>query len=206
MTASNDQKLKFRKSCLNMLKAVVEELQERCPLQYLVIRNASCLAPTTMITQPEVSKLQFNSLVDKLYSCKWLSEKSSEEAKLQFEEFLSLPCKQNCEKFSQFKWEEQRIDEFLGAFLHRNEKYQAFRDVCKEIFVLSHGQSSIERGFSVNKDLLVENLNLQSLIGQRTVYDYFFSSDLSKSCKSAYSRYKAALDEKSKRKFLLTKI
>ena len=41
--------------------------------------------------------------------------------------------------------------------------------------MLSHGQSSIERGFSVNKELLVEHLNQRTLIGQRKVYDYFSS-------------------------------
>ena len=77
--------------------------------------------------------------------------------------------------------------------------------------MLSHGQSSIERGFSVNKDLLVENLNQQALIGQRKMYDYFSSLGIdiheheippgpTKSCKSAYSRYAAALEEKKKGK------
>ena len=93
--------------------------------------------------------------------------------------------------------------------MHRNEKYQDFWYVCKVIFALSHGKSSIERGFSVNKDLLVESLNQQTLIGQRKVYDYFSSlgidiheneilSGLTKSCKSAYPRYTAALEKKKK--------
>ena len=55
-------------------------------------------------------------------------------------------------------------------------------------------QIAIKRGLSVNKDLLVENINQQTLIGQREVYNYFSSlevdihlnkipSDLTKSCK-----------------------
>ena len=67
------------------------------------------------------------------------------------------------------------------------------------------------RGFSVNKDLLVENLNQQTLIEQWKVYDYFslpgidihkyeIPPGLTKSCKSAYSRYKTALEEKRKEK------
>ena len=31
-------------------------------------------------------------------------------------------------------------------------------DIVKFLLVLSHGQSSVERGFSVNKNLLVENV------------------------------------------------
>jgi len=35
---------------------------------------------------------------------------------------------------------------------------------------LSHGNASVERGFSVNKDCLVENLHEESLIAQRHVW------------------------------------
>ena len=73
-------------------------------------------------------------------------------------------------------------------------------------FVLSHGQSTIQRGFSVDKDLLLENLGEQSLIGQPLVYDYFTSLDniyeyvipnnLVKSCKLTYSKYKIVLEQK----------
>ena len=127
-------------------------------------------------------------------------ETSAEGTKLQHVRFLSLICKKSRDKFLKFKWKENRLDEFMGIYLHRNEKYQHFWYVCKAIFVSSYGQSSVERGFSVNKDLLVENLNQQTLIGQRKVY-YYFSSlgigiheyeillGLTKRCKSAYSRY-----------------
>ena len=46
----------------------------------------------------------------------------------------------------------------------------------KLVFVLSHGQSSIERGFSINKQLLVENLKEKSLIALHTIEDHLSSS------------------------------
>ena len=36
---------------------------------------------------------------------------------------------------------------------------------------MSHGQASVESGFSVNQSMLVENLQEESLIAQRQVYD-----------------------------------
>ena len=39
------------------------------------------------------------------------------------------------------------------------------------IQVLSHGNVSVESGFSVNGDMLVENLHESSLVAQRTVFD-----------------------------------
>ena len=38
---------------------------------------------------------------------------------------------------------------------------------------LLHGQSSIERGFSVNKEILNNKLQEKSLISQHLIYDHF---------------------------------
>ncbi len=37
--------------------------------------------------------------------------------------------------------------------------------------MLSHGNATVESGFSVNKEILVENLKGSSIISQRIVYD-----------------------------------
>jgi len=39
--------------------------------------------------------------------------------------------------------------------------------VCELALLLSHGQASIERGFSVNKELVVENQSEQTLAARR---------------------------------------
>ena len=36
---------------------------------------------------------------------------------------------------------------------------------------MSHGQATVERGFSVNKEVLVENLSERSFIAQRIIHD-----------------------------------
>ncbi|KAJ8876963.1 hypothetical protein PR048_021415 [Dryococelus australis] len=41
----------------------------------------------------------------------------------------------------------------------------------KKVLILSHGNASVERGFSVNKELVVENQAQKSLVAQRQVYD-----------------------------------
>ena len=52
------------------------------------------------------------------------------------------------------------------------ENYVAFFDLLKILLLLSHGQASVERGFSVNKEIEVENLLKHSLVAQRTICDY----------------------------------
>ena len=74
------------------------------------------------------------------------------------------------------------------------------------LFTLSHGQSQVERGFSINKEIVIENLHSSSLPAQRIVYDYLKASEknihdieitnkMIKSCKSAHLRYLIALED-----------
>ena len=68
------------------------------------------------------------------------------------------------------------------------------------IFTLSRGQSQVERVFSINKEIVIENLHSSYLSAQRIVYDYVKASKknihdieitnkMLASCKSVHSRY-----------------
>jgi len=46
-----------------------------------------------------------------------------------------------------------------------------FVDFAKLILILSHGNATVERGFSVNTECLIENQHEKSLIAQRRIYD-----------------------------------
>ena len=52
------------------------------------------------------------------------------------------------------------------------DPYQKLFKVLQLLLVLSHGEASVERGFSVNKEVEVENLANQSLVAQRLVCDH----------------------------------
>ena len=52
------------------------------------------------------------------------------------------------------------------------DPYQKLFKVVQLLLVLSHGEASVERGFSVNKEVEVENLANQSLVAQRLVCDH----------------------------------
>ena len=73
------------------------------------------------------------------------------------------------------------------------------------IFNLSHRQAAVERVFSVNKELLVENLQQLSQVNQRILNDYLtdfgkpivkvpLTNALLKNCQLAHSRCNTALE------------
>ena len=84
------------------------------------------------------------------------------------------------------------------------------------MLTLSHGQASVERGFSVNENLVVENLKESSPIAQRIIYDNMKSKELNPETtditkhlvvgvRSAKQKYTAHLEEQRKTKKLSDK-
>lgn len=44
-------------------------------------------------------------------------------------------------------------------------------DFLKTVFILSHGNAFVERGFSIRKECVVENPLSKTLVAQKIVYD-----------------------------------
>ena len=201
-----EKKRAFQQECKQIVVVLLQKLQEKSPLKYAVVRNASSLSPKNMIQMKTKSISRFEKLVERLSKLNWITTDESDDAKLQYEKFINTECTKHMDKFESFDRNTTRLDAFFGSFMHNNKEYTALWKVCSYIFVLSHGQSSTERGFSINKQLLVENLQEKSLVSQRIVYDHINSNnvaihqyqlpnDLVKSCKLAHSRYIADLKE-----------
>ena len=73
--------------------------------------------------------------------------------------------------FTSFDWNTERLDVFCHKAIGSKEELKAIWSVFQIVFIQSHGNVRVESGFSVNADMLVENLKEESLIGQRRVYD-----------------------------------
>jgi len=65
---------------------------------------------------------------------------------------------------------EVRLDKFYSDLLANNVNKQYLWTVVKLVLVLSHGNASVEGGFSVNKELLIENMLEDTIVSQRVVY------------------------------------
>ena len=83
-------------------------------------------------------------------------------------------------------------------------------ELTKKLLLLSHGQASVERGFSINKEISVENMTVQTLISQRVIKDHLLNvggvtkvsltKELLVSASHARQRYQAHLDEEKRKK------
>ena len=139
------------------------------------------------------------------YSLNKIIAETSDNSKNQFDNLLKIVKHEHREAFLKFDYKKDRLDEFIWPFLMRLSDNKELCTVCKVILVLSCGQSFTERGFSINKEVLDDNMQEKSLISQRIVYgtiqschdgkilDFQVTPELCKSCRLAHQKYKLEL-------------
>ena len=66
--------------------------------------------------------------------------------------------------------EKSRLDYFFRSELGDKVEHHDLYEIIKMMLVLSHWNAEVERGFSINKNLIRDNLSEESLIAQRLVH------------------------------------
>ena len=72
--------------------------------------------------------------------------------------------------FLSFPPMQKRLDLFLSDVL--KEPYPELWAFCQKLLLLSHGQATVERGFSINKEVECDNIQEDTVVTRRLVCDY----------------------------------
>ena len=112
--------------------------------------------------------------------------------------------------FQSFIVGESRLDVLFYDSMANVTEWADLWELTKKLLLLSHGQASVERGFSINKEISVENMTAQTLISQRVIKDHLLNvggvtkvsltKELLVSASHARQRYQAHLDEEKRKK------
>lgn len=163
----------FFYDCQKILINLTKKLIEKSPLKYKLVRGLSSLHPSIILNNSSVGLTRFKIILEILHNANRISEVVAEKAKNQFSSFCTAA--KNCynDQFKSLLSDESslELDSFYYGLLAKEKKWEDLWLVVKLCLIISHGNASVERGFSVNKTILVENLKEQSLVNQRIVYD-----------------------------------
>ena len=85
-----------------------------------------------------------------MHDCDYLSS--------QYNEFVDKASKFERLDFENFNFKVDRLDEFLFKHIGKVTAFSKLWNIIKKLLILSHGQASVERGFSVNRQMMVENM------------------------------------------------
>ena len=165
--------LSFRMECKEFLVAVVDKLLEKAPILYPLVRAVSCLDPRVIrSSETKVLKASMKNALDVFVEANRLKESLCDDILNQFRDFIDTVAKSST-TFKSFdpSDEKTRADELYYQHMAGDARYSKIWQVVKIILILSHGQATVERGFSTNRQIEVENMSEQTYIAQRIVCD-----------------------------------
>ena len=168
---SNGKKIEFRKDCISYLVAVVSKLKERSPLKYRIVCALSSLSPQIIYSSPNLGRKRFEELLTCLHEQKWVNASKADTATLQYDELCRIAKTLYEKEFKEFDMYKSRLDDFMVSILSDKEDLAVLYEVIQMVLILSHGNAQVESGFSINGDILSENLQEESVVAQRQVYD-----------------------------------
>ena len=163
------QVLEFRKECESMLATTVAKIQERSPLKYNFARKLASLDPRVMVSNPDQAVKMFQEVLQRLIETRWKTSEEADTVLAEYRKLVSDAKRYHLDKFSSFKITTDRLDSFLFEVLQNQNESQQLWITMQLILTLSHGQATVERGFSVNKEVLAPNLQETSLVAMRLV-------------------------------------
>ena len=203
------RKFEFRHQCLTCYEGILSKLKERSPIKYEFVLHLRSLSPHYIITHPNGSIKCFEKILECLINYKYLNAADCDCILKEYKSLISEIRLEHKERFSEFNLKSDRLDSLFYDLIGVNPKYKTLWNIVKMIFTLSHGQSSIERGFSINKNVSKTNMNEDTIIAERIICDGVMNElkregcddiskinvdkEMLKYCSRASSSYKAYL-------------
>ena len=141
-----------------------------------------------------------------LHEQKWVNASKADTATLQYDELRRIVKTLHKKEFKEFDMYKSRLDDFMVSILSDKEDLAVLYEVIQMVLILSHENAQVESGFSINGDILSENLQEESVVAQRQVYDrihnqggvlnVYITKEMMRSVRVSHSRYIEALKEK----------
>ena len=102
-----------------------------------------------MVQSSRTASLRFKKLADNLCTLNKISCKIADNVEFEYGSFQSVAIKKLSEVFLNYDPRKGRLDVFLWKYVW--PEFENFWHSCKAVFVFSHSESSVKRGFWFNK-------------------------------------------------------
>ena len=200
------QVIELKTQARGTMKTFVKRIKVKSPIHQTLARKLSCINPSVMVEQQYTSEKKFAKVLKCFVEATMLQNDECDKLTEQFSKFVSESSKMA--SFKEFKKCENRLDELFFNSLSDKKEYKELWAVISKMLLISHGQATVERGFSANKQAIEVNQSETSLISRRTIKDHIdfvgglknvvVPEPMINSCSQARQRYLAHQSEKKK--------
>ena len=143
---------------------------KQSPLVYTLVRSLSSLDSFQICNDQERCIGNFRRALNILHSCNRVDINECDGIPCDYTTFIQEA--KYLSEYKEFRKLEDRVDRLLFNSLSGIEKYTKLWNVVQLLLLLSHGQASVEWGFSVNKEIATSNLMEHNLIARRVIKDH----------------------------------
>lgn len=168
--------LQFKNHCRKIMKTSIDKILKRSLLKYSIVKAVSFLNPDVAIYK-ESFKKRLCAALKTYVDNQLISGSKADKIERDFLQLYFLSStRKKLKKYNLLS--DKRLDNFWTDVIktHKEGSYEDLFWFVKSILILSHGNAALERGFLVNKEIIVENQKEKSLIAQRLIYDSIKSS------------------------------
>ena len=104
-----------------------------------------------------------------------VSDNDVDEILQQNSHYIDETVVPRCSEYTNFCVSTSRLDELLFDTMANNSSTHKLWSCMKMLLLLSHGQASVERGFSVNKQIELDNLGEDTFVAKGIICDHVTS-------------------------------
>ena len=167
----------FKKECQQVVIFMVSKLIEKSPLSSDFLLSHSVLHPQFLSNHPRSTVLErWKIVITHSLKLNILSRKCCDEAMSEFKLFLDGIVMKFKEKLMEFP-KDEHLDKLCFETLGIS-RFKKLSLVVALVLTLSHGQASVECGFSQNKNLIQVNMSPDTIISERIIKNHMPANNL----------------------------
>ena len=165
----------FRQQCMSFLRAIIAKMIAKTPIAHAFARNLASLDPCKIANDRRGSASRFKHVLEHLVQCKHIKLREVDALLLQFDTFIERVAADSACAFRAYIYKSDRLDALLVQHLSHHDDLGQLWTIVKNLLILSHGQATVEKGFSINRQIMVENMKEASFIAQRSIHDHLLN-------------------------------
>lgn len=159
----------FKNQCKVMLIKFCQKLLERSPLKYKLCKAITFCDPLLLVEHQDICIRRMQMAFALFIEKRRISTRDCDVIEKEFKTLINKPSVKEIMK--NFDRKKERLDHFWRKIWIDNDSSKLLINFLKKVLLISHGNAFVERGFSVNKEVVVENQKPKSLVAQRRIYD-----------------------------------
>ncbi len=164
--------LQFKMEARAFIKAIIKKLVKKCPIKYKIVRQLPCLAPHVIVQNTTDADSLFKGLLECLVEAQRIESTDVDQLLEDYSEWSTSVRTESA--FIQCVKYETKLDSLYYNFFPKS-KYPQLWEIIKNMLLLSHGQASVERGFSLGKAIAKDNQLPETIMNMRVVKDHIVS-------------------------------